>query len=365
MFIGGGSAGTAGGIKVTTFVLLLFVILAEVRGQHRVNAFDRQIDDRAMRQALTVALLSVAAVVGTTLVLAQSTSHATHEVLFEVTSAFATVGLSTGITAELPLAGQMLLVGLMFLGRVGPITLVSALALRERQLITNYQKGGRSLANRKTTEGVVVIGLGRFGKSLALELDGGRHRGPRDRRRPQHRGVPLRPTHPRRHRRLHQRGRHAPARRARVRPRRHRRRQRPRGQHPVRLRRLRLGVPQRLGQGHQQRPRRDPPPDRRPSRRTPRTRHGQTGGAPRARPHAGLHRVRRRLRHRQDPPPRSIHGIPLGDTQIRSTYGVTIVGVKRAGQDFTYATADTVVEQGDLIIVSGPQDRVEKFSELA
>jgi len=64
-------------------------------------------------------------------------------------------------------------------------------------------------------------------------------------------------------------------------------------------------------------------------------------------------------------PPRSIHGIRLGDTHIRSTYGVTIVGAKRAGQDFTHATADTVVEDGDLIIVSGPQHRVEKFSELA
>jgi len=64
-------------------------------------------------------------------------------------------------------------------------------------------------------------------------------------------------------------------------------------------------------------------------------------------------------------PPRSIHGIRLGDTHIRSLYGVTIVGAKRSGQDFTHATAETVVEDGDLIIVSGPQDRVEKFSELA
>jgi trk system potassium uptake protein TrkA len=64
-------------------------------------------------------------------------------------------------------------------------------------------------------------------------------------------------------------------------------------------------------------------------------------------------------------PPRSIHGIRLGDTHIRSRYGVTIVGAKRSGQDFTHATAETVVEDGDLVIVSGPQDRVEKFSELA
>jgi len=64
-------------------------------------------------------------------------------------------------------------------------------------------------------------------------------------------------------------------------------------------------------------------------------------------------------------PPRSIHGIRLGDTHIRSKYGVTIVGVKRSGQAFTYATMETVVDDGDLVIVSGPRDMVERFSELA
>ena len=141
MFIGGGSAGTAGGIKVTTFMLLLFVIVAEVRGRRRVNAFDRQIDDRVTRQALTVALLSVAAVMTSTLVLLQLTTHPIRDVLFEATSAFGTVGLSTGITAGLPTTAQLVLVGLMFLGRLGPITLVSALALRERQLFYELPEG--------------------------------------------------------------------------------------------------------------------------------------------------------------------------------------------------------------------------------
>ena len=63
-------------------------------------------------------------------------------------------------------------------------------------------------------------------------------------------------------------------------------------------------------------------------------------------------------------PPRSIHGVPLGDSHVRSKYGVTIVGVKRTGSDFTHATAETVVEDGDLIIVSGAEEAVEKFSEL-
>jgi trk system potassium uptake protein len=133
MFIGGGSAGTAGGIKVTTFALLFFVIYAEVRGDPAVSVFDRRVDARVQRQALTVALLAVAAVVGATLLLVGITRLPTDEVLFEVTSAFATVGLSTGITAELPSFGQALLVALMFLGRLGPITLVSALALREHR----------------------------------------------------------------------------------------------------------------------------------------------------------------------------------------------------------------------------------------
>ncbi|QBR94384.1 TrkH family potassium uptake protein [Nocardioides euryhalodurans] len=132
MFIGGGSAGTAGGIKVTTFILLFFVIYAEVRGEERVNAFDRQVDDRVIRQALTVALLSVGAVVGATLLLMSLTGLPMGPVLFEATSAFATVGLSTGITFDLPTSAELVLVGLMFLGRLGPITLVSALALRER-----------------------------------------------------------------------------------------------------------------------------------------------------------------------------------------------------------------------------------------
>ncbi|WP_205740323.1 TrkH family potassium uptake protein [Haloactinopolyspora alba] len=133
MFIGGGSAGTAGGIKVTTFFLLFFVIFAEVRGVRAVNVFDRRVGERAQRQALTVALLAVAVVVIPTLVLLEMTDLALDRVLFEVVSAFATVGLSTGITADLPPIGHYMLTVVMFVGRLGPITLASALALRQRE----------------------------------------------------------------------------------------------------------------------------------------------------------------------------------------------------------------------------------------
>jgi trk system potassium uptake protein len=141
MFIGGGSAGTAGGIKVTTFALLFFVIYAEVRGDPTVNVFDRRIDARVWRQALAVALLGVAGVVGSTLILVQTTRFGLDAVLFEVVSAFGTVGLSTGITADLPPSGQSLLILLMFFGRLGPITLVSALAVREHRRLYQLPEG--------------------------------------------------------------------------------------------------------------------------------------------------------------------------------------------------------------------------------
>ena len=141
MFVGGGSAGTAGGLKVTTFIVLFFVIVAEVRGDEDVIAFDRRIDHRVVRQATTVALLGVAAVVGGTILLTELTDLPFRDVLFETTSAFATVGLSTGITPRVGDPAQLVLVALMFVGRLGPITLVSALALRERNRRYRYPEG--------------------------------------------------------------------------------------------------------------------------------------------------------------------------------------------------------------------------------
>ncbi|MGZ5406053.1 MAG: cation:proton antiporter regulatory subunit, partial [Nocardioides sp.] len=64
-------------------------------------------------------------------------------------------------------------------------------------------------------------------------------------------------------------------------------------------------------------------------------------------------------------PPSSLWGQRLADTGIRSRLGVTVVGVKRAGAEFTYATADSVLEEGDLVIVSGTSQAVERFSELS
>ncbi|WP_327165485.1 TrkH family potassium uptake protein [Streptomyces zaomyceticus] len=132
MFIGGGSAGTAGGIKVTTFAVLAAAIWAEVQGEPNSTVMGRRLAPHVLRQALTVALLAVGLVIGATLALLTVSSAPMEAVLFEAVSAFGTVGLSTGITADFPDSGQLVLILLMFVGRLGPVTLVSALALRER-----------------------------------------------------------------------------------------------------------------------------------------------------------------------------------------------------------------------------------------
>ena len=129
MFIGGGSAGTAGGIKITTFLLLGFAIWNEVRGRDEVTVAHRSISASSQRQALSVALLGVAAVVAGTLALLLLTDYSLEKVLFESISAFATVGMSTGITYDLPPAAEWVLMALMFTGRIGTVAVASALAL--------------------------------------------------------------------------------------------------------------------------------------------------------------------------------------------------------------------------------------------
>lgn len=132
MFVGAGSAGTSGGIKVGTFALLALVIKAELRGDRDVTTFGRRIPETVQRQAVTVALLGVAVVAITTIVLLSVTGFPLRDTAFEAVSAFGTVGLSTGVTPTLPGSGQLLLVVVMLIGRLGPLTLGTALVLRFR-----------------------------------------------------------------------------------------------------------------------------------------------------------------------------------------------------------------------------------------
>ena len=132
MFIGGGSASTAGGIKITTFLLLAYVIWAELRGDPDITIGSRSVGPRVVRTAVTIALLAVMLVTTTTFIVMLMTDYSFDAVLFECTSAFATVGLSTGITPDLPVDAQCVIIVLMFLGRVGTIAAAGALVLRRR-----------------------------------------------------------------------------------------------------------------------------------------------------------------------------------------------------------------------------------------
>jgi trk/ktr system potassium uptake protein len=140
MFIGAGPAGTAGGIKVTTFAVLFFILMTELRGEGAVNIFGKRLSRAVHRQAITVVLIAVAAVMAGTVALMFFTGIDLDRILFEAVSAFGTVGLSTGITPDLPDAAKLVLVALMFLGRLGPLTLGSAIALRDRRILYEYPK---------------------------------------------------------------------------------------------------------------------------------------------------------------------------------------------------------------------------------
>jgi Trk-type K+ transport system membrane component len=138
MFVGGGSAGTAGGIKVTTFAVLLFVVLAEVRGDPDVNVARRRVATETQRQAVGVTLVGLVAVAAGAMLIMTTSQVPFGPALFEATSAFGTVGLSIGVSPELTSPGRLALVVLMFIGRVGPVATFSFFALRSTRTRYRY-----------------------------------------------------------------------------------------------------------------------------------------------------------------------------------------------------------------------------------
>jgi len=145
MFVGGASGSTAGGVKVNTFGVLLATVWSSLRGREHAEAFGREMRPQLVYRALTVAMLALGLLGIVTLVLTITEAHSTVDgepfqfiqVLFETTSAFGTVGLSTGITPFLTLAGKFIIIATMFAGRLGPLTL--ALSLVRGQRTTQYR----------------------------------------------------------------------------------------------------------------------------------------------------------------------------------------------------------------------------------
>lgn len=132
MFVGASPGSTGGGIKTTTFGVLLAAFRAEIRGSSAPKLFDRSIPEPVARKAAAVAVGSGVLVAAGWFALLVTDDHAPLELLFETVSAFATCGLSMGITAAMSVPGKLVLTFLMFVGRIGPITLALAVVARPR-----------------------------------------------------------------------------------------------------------------------------------------------------------------------------------------------------------------------------------------
>lgn len=142
MFIGASPGGTGGGIKTTTFALVVLAARATLRGHPQVEVFGRTVPYPTVQKAAVISLLFIIAwAMGAGLLLATQEQLGTEQILFETTSAIGTVGLSMGATAQLDDLGKVVITFLMYLGRIGPLTLTLALGRRMQGHAIRYPEG--------------------------------------------------------------------------------------------------------------------------------------------------------------------------------------------------------------------------------
>ncbi len=149
MFVGGSPGSTAGGVKTVTAALLFLVLLARIRGDTHVSVFNRSIPRETVSRAAGLVVGAVAILaLGILLLLVTEVPVGGPEnrlefvqLVFEAGSAFGTVGLSMGVTPQLTTAGRLVVVALMFVGRVGPLALVSAMSIASRRPRPSFRYG--------------------------------------------------------------------------------------------------------------------------------------------------------------------------------------------------------------------------------
>jgi trk system potassium uptake protein TrkH len=140
MFVGGASGSTAGGVKVNTFGILMCAVLSSMKGREGPGAFGREFTTRNVYRALALVILYLGFVTVVVLALSVTEKLGFVNLLFETFSALGTVGLSTGITPSLSLAGRLIIIAAMFVGRLGPLTFVSILTARQQPVKYRYPK---------------------------------------------------------------------------------------------------------------------------------------------------------------------------------------------------------------------------------
>jgi trk system potassium uptake protein TrkH len=141
MYIGASPSSTGGGIKTTTAGVIALAVFSFIRGKKDTEVFHRQISSSAITKAVAIAVVSAGLIVVVTLAMTFTEQVPLLNILFEVTSAFGTVGLSTGITPSLSPAGKMMIILTMFAGRVGTLTLVLSLVLAKPNGTIHYPEG--------------------------------------------------------------------------------------------------------------------------------------------------------------------------------------------------------------------------------
>lgn len=133
MFIGGSPAGTAGGIKTVTFVIVIMYIFSLVKGTEKINIFKRTMSDNLVKRALSIAIISFFISLTCLFILSITESKPFIDLAVEIFSAFGTVGLSASVTPYLSSVGKIVIISLMFIGRIGPMTMLLVFAKRYNQ----------------------------------------------------------------------------------------------------------------------------------------------------------------------------------------------------------------------------------------
>lgn len=139
MFVGGSPVGTAGGVKTVTIAVLCATAYRTIVGRQQIGLFHRSLSAAVIRKAVAVVGMSLTVLIVSTLALSMATDAALVDILYETTSATATVGLTRGLTPLLNGWGKAIIIATMFFGRIGPISLAFALGTRkeERNVITD------------------------------------------------------------------------------------------------------------------------------------------------------------------------------------------------------------------------------------
>ena len=140
MFIGGASGSTAGGIKVNTAGLIVATVWNTIRGREFPGAFGREFPIQQVFRAMTLLVMALVIIAVAVLILSITEKFLFIDILFESVSAFGTVGLTAGITPELSIPGRLVIIMLMFIGRLGPLTLILALVGYQKVTLSHYPK---------------------------------------------------------------------------------------------------------------------------------------------------------------------------------------------------------------------------------